>query len=144
MPKTIPLRAADLFEAFAEKKLPSEQGCIITAFFDDTGPALYELFFYHNIKALRTGAEGLVLQGAGKKLPIKVDKQSAFVDDPVRCSSYRVIKPRGINFALVFYPLPDMRKTLSAFLKKTLEDEAGVAPRDAAKIAAQGAALIAG
>jgi hypothetical protein len=40
-----------------------------------------------------------------------------------------------MNFALLFYPLPDMLDTMKAFFEKTLNKEAGIPQVDAQKIA---------
>jgi hypothetical protein len=48
-------------------------------------------------------------------------------------SSFTVLKPTGINFALVFYNLPDLYTTLSLFFEKTFNKEAGIPQADAKK-----------
>lgn len=52
-------------------------------------------------------------------------------------SSFTILKPTGINFALVFYRLPDIFDTLSIFFEKTLNKEAGVPMVDSKKAAAR-------
>lgn len=49
--------------------------------------------------------------------------------------SFTILKPTGMNFALLFYPLPDMLDTMKAFFEKTLNKEAGIPQVDAQKIA---------
>jgi hypothetical protein len=48
-------------------------------------------------------------------------------------SSFTILKPTGINFALVFYNLPDIYETLASFFEKTLNKEAGIPQVDAKK-----------
>jgi hypothetical protein len=50
-------------------------------------------------------------------------------------SSFTIMKPTGINFALVFYPLPDLYESLQLFFEKTLNKEAQVPMPDAKKTA---------
>ncbi|MGP1577628.1 MAG: hypothetical protein ACTTH7_09170 [Treponema sp.] len=56
-------------------------------------------------------------------------------------SAFTVVKPEGINFAFLFYPLPDVFKSLALFFQQTLNKEAGIPIRDA-KRAAQEIALL--
>lgn len=48
-------------------------------------------------------------------------------------SSFTVLRPTGINFALVFYNLPDVLKTLEFFFTQTLNKEAQIPAADAKK-----------
>jgi hypothetical protein len=48
-------------------------------------------------------------------------------------SSFTILKPSGINFALVFYRLPDLYDSLATFFEKTLNKEAGIPQVDAKK-----------
>jgi hypothetical protein len=48
-------------------------------------------------------------------------------------SSFTILRPTGINFALVFYNLPDLYDTLGTFFEKTLNKEAGIPQVDARK-----------
>jgi hypothetical protein len=50
-------------------------------------------------------------------------------------SSFTILKPSGINFALVFYKLPDLFTTLGIFFEKTFNREAGIPQADAKKCA---------
>ncbi|QQO07552.1 hypothetical protein [Breznakiella homolactica] len=50
-------------------------------------------------------------------------------------SSFTILKPTGINFALVFYHLPDLFETLTMFFEKTFNKEAGIPQADATKCA---------
>lgn len=48
-------------------------------------------------------------------------------------SSFTILKPTGINFALVFYNLPEVLETIAFFFEQTLNKEAGVPKSDAKK-----------
>jgi hypothetical protein len=50
-------------------------------------------------------------------------------------SSFTILKPSGINFALVFYQLPDLYDSLRLFFEKTFNQEAGIPQNDANKCA---------
>jgi hypothetical protein len=50
-------------------------------------------------------------------------------------SSFTILKPSGMNFALVFYKLPDLFNTLRIFFEKTFNREAGIPQADAQKCA---------
>ena len=51
--------------------------------------------------------------------------------------SFTILKPKGQNFAIVFYNLPDMYKTISDFFVNTLNRQRKVPESDAKKAAAQ-------
>jgi hypothetical protein len=53
----------------------------------------------------------------------------------VSFSSFTILKPTGINFALVFYRLPDLFDTLAIFFEKTYNKEAAVPMADAKRAA---------
>jgi hypothetical protein len=50
-------------------------------------------------------------------------------------SSFTVMRPSGINFALLFYKLPDVFDTMQIFFEKTFNKEAAVPQHDAQKVA---------
>jgi hypothetical protein len=50
-------------------------------------------------------------------------------------SSFTIIKPTGINFALIFYHKADVLDSIELFFQKTLNGEAAVPKADAAKAA---------
>lgn len=50
-------------------------------------------------------------------------------------SAFTIMKPAGINFAFIFYNLPDIYQTIAGFFEKTLNKESGVPKEDAAKAA---------
>lgn len=49
--------------------------------------------------------------------------------------SFTVLKPTGMNFALIFFPEADMLATVESFFEKTLNKEAAIPQADARKIA---------
>jgi hypothetical protein len=51
----------------------------------------------------------------------------------VSFSSFTILKPSGVNFALVFYNRPDLFATLQQFFEKTFNREAGIPQADAKK-----------
>ncbi|MDR1420676.1 MAG: hypothetical protein LBI86_09900, partial [Treponema sp.] len=48
-------------------------------------------------------------------------------------SSFTILRPTGINFALVFYNLPDLYESLNTFFERTFNKEAGIPQVDAKK-----------
>ena len=50
-------------------------------------------------------------------------------------SAFTIVKPTGVNFAFLFYPLPDVFKSIELFFEQTLNKEAGVPLRDAKEFA---------
>jgi hypothetical protein len=50
-------------------------------------------------------------------------------------SSFTVMRPSGINFALLFYRIPDVFDTMKIFFEKTFNKEAAVPQHDAQKVA---------
>ncbi len=50
-------------------------------------------------------------------------------------TSFTVMKPTGINFAFVFFSLPDLYDSMGLFFEKTFNKEAGVPLPDAKKVA---------
>lgn len=56
-------------------------------------------------------------------------------------SAFTVVKPTGVNFAFLFYPLPDVFTSLELFFQQTLNKEAGIPLRDS-KAAAKEIALL--
>ncbi|MDL2228895.1 hypothetical protein LJC14_01460 [Treponema sp. OttesenSCG-928-L16] len=50
-------------------------------------------------------------------------------------SSFTILRPTGINFALVFYKLPDLYESLATFFEKTFNKEAGIPQADSKKSA---------
>jgi hypothetical protein len=50
--------------------------------------------------------------------------------------AFTIVKPTGVNFAFLFYNLPDVLDTLKSFFTTTLNKEANVPKEDAVKAAA--------
>ena len=48
-------------------------------------------------------------------------------------TSFTILKPTGINFALIFYYTGDVLESIETFFQKTLTGEAAVPKADAAK-----------
>jgi hypothetical protein len=57
-------------------------------------------------------------------------------------SSFTILRPTGMNFALVFYRLPDLYESLALFFEKTLNKEAGIPQVDAKKSAKTISAIV--
>jgi len=165
-------KAMDLFEAYAQDKLPKDQGYIVSSFFSvNSAYSKYEIVSYSGVKSIYVTEEGLTFQTNGKKLHVLIEPPNyphkaiePYVREtadqiPLRFneldqlkaknqtrimiaktpldsfSSFTILKPTGINFALVFYNLPDLYDTLSIFFEKTYNKEAGVPMADAKKAA---------
>ena len=63
------VKALDLFKAFAEEKLPTMGGYIISSFFQETSAySKYEVVAYNSVKAIYPTSEGLTFQADGNKL----------------------------------------------------------------------------
>ncbi|MDR2029517.1 MAG: hypothetical protein LBP93_08270 [Treponema sp.] len=164
------VKAMDLFEAYAQDKLPKDQGYIISSFFSDNSAySIYEVVSYSGVKSIYLTETGLTFQTNGKKLHILIEPASypnkamepyvrtAHEQIPLRFSeleqiiaknqskimiakkpidsfsSFTILKPSGINFALVFYQLPDLFDSLRLFFEKTFNKEAGIPQIDARK-----------
>ncbi|MDR1178377.1 MAG: hypothetical protein LBK64_06080 [Spirochaetaceae bacterium] len=167
-------KAMDLFEAFAQDKLPKDRGYIISSFFSENSAySRYEIVAYSGVKSIYPTEEGLTFQTNGKKLHVLVEPssypnkamepyvRSADEQIPLRFSeldifaaknqtkvmiakkpqlsfsSFTILKPTGINFALVFYDLPDIFDSLAMFFEKTYNKEANVPQIDAKKCSKQ-------
>ncbi len=57
-------------------------------------------------------------------------------------SAFTVPRPRGIDFAFLFYILPDMLATIDGFVAKTLNDEAQIPLADAEEAARRAVAVL--
>ncbi|MDR2759190.1 MAG: hypothetical protein LBB78_07415 [Spirochaetaceae bacterium] len=57
-------------------------------------------------------------------------------------SSFTILKPSGINFALVFYSRPDIFATMRQFFEKTFNQEAGIPQADSKKSAQRVAEIV--
>ncbi|GHT97496.1 hypothetical protein FACS1894142_2170 [Spirochaetia bacterium] len=175
----MPVKALDLFEAYAQNQLPRDEGYIVSSFFHDHSTySIYEVVSYSGVKSIHSGTTGITFQTNGKKLYILIEPASyphKAIEPYVRVereqiplrfnelniitaknqskiliskepqdtfSSFTILKPAGINFALVFYQLPDLYDSLALFFEKTFNREAGIPQADARKSAKEIAALV--
>jgi hypothetical protein len=164
------VKAMDLFEAYAQDKLPKEEGYVVSSFFSsNTAYSIYEIVSYSGVKSIYLNDSGLTFQTNGKKIHILIEPasypnkaiepyvRSKYEQIPLRFSeleqitaknqskimiakkpidsfsSFTILKPTGINFALVFYRLPDLYDSLALFFEKTFNQEAGIPQLDAKK-----------
>jgi hypothetical protein len=164
------LKAMDLFEAYAQDKLPKDQGYVVSSFFSENSAySIYEVVSYSGVKSIYLTDTGLTFQTNGKKLHILIEPASypnKAMEPYVRnnneqipkrfneletlvaknesrimiskapidsFSSFTILRPTGINFALVFYNLPDLYDSLNMFFEKTFNKEAGIPQSDAKK-----------
>jgi hypothetical protein len=166
----------DLFEAYMQKKLPFDNGYIISSFFSDTSfYSIYEIVSYAGVKEIFPTDTGLQFTTGGKKLYILVEpdtyqlkfqepverSNSAGEKIPKRFSeldliiaknqtkiyiakepdetlgSFTILKPQAQNFAVIFYQLPDVYKSISTFFEKSLNIQRKVPQADAKKAAQQ-------
>ena len=73
----MPVKAMDLFEAYAENKLPKDKGYIVSSFINgNTGYSIYEVISYSGVKAIYPEGDGLTFQTSGKKLHLLVEPAS--------------------------------------------------------------------
>ena len=71
------LKAMDLFDAFAQDKLPKDQAYIVSSFINtNTGYAIYEIISYSGVKAIYPEGEGITFQSSGKKMHILIEPAS--------------------------------------------------------------------
>ena len=70
-------KAMDLFEAYAQDKLPKDQAYIVSSFINGaTGYCIYEVISYSGVKAIYPDGEGLTFQSSGKKMHILIEPPS--------------------------------------------------------------------
>ena len=61
------VRAMDLFEAYAQNKLPMDEGYIVSSFFkEESSYSVYEVISYSAVKDLYMTSDGLTFQTNGK------------------------------------------------------------------------------
>jgi hypothetical protein len=165
-------KAIDLFDAYAQDKLPKDGGFVVSSFFDATSTySIYEVVAYSGVKSIYATEEGLTFQTDGAKLYVLVEPASyakKYIEpfrrdsnqriphrfseldiytaknqtrvmvsaEPIMTySSFTVLKPTGMNFALLFYNLTDVLETVGMFFGKTLNKEAAVPQSDSKKAA---------
>jgi hypothetical protein len=173
------VKAMDLFEAYAQDKLPRDQGYIISSFFSNNSAySIYEIVSYSGVKSIYLTETGLTFQTNGRKLHVLIEPASypnKSIEPYVRSnneqiplrfseletivaknqskimiaqkpldsfSSFTILKPTGINFALVFYRLPDLFETVATFFEKTFNKEAAIPMVDAKKSSKKVAEII--
>ncbi|MDR3168093.1 MAG: hypothetical protein LBT93_09120 [Treponema sp.] len=176
----MPVKAMDLFEAYAQDQLPKDEGYVVSSFFSNSSAySIYEVVSYSGVKAIYLTDTGMTFQTNGKKIHILIEPASypnKAIEPYVRkqdeqiplrfneleqitaknqskimiskkpidsFSSFTILKPTGVNFALVFYRLPDLYDTLQLFFEKTFNREAGIPQTDAKKGAKKAAEIIA-
>ena len=67
----------DLFEAYAQDKLPKDQAYIVSSFINgNTGYTIYEVISYSGVKAIYPEGSGLTFQSSGKKMHILIEPAS--------------------------------------------------------------------
>lgn len=67
-------KAMDLFEAYAQDKLPKDEGYIVSSFFSTNSTySKYEVVSYSGVKSIYVTEEGLTFQTNGKKLHIMTE-----------------------------------------------------------------------
>jgi hypothetical protein len=165
-------KALDLFQAYAQGKLPKDGGYIVSSFFDQhSAYSRYEVVAYSGVKSIYLTESGITFQTDGNKLfvlveppnysrkhvepvnresdaqiphrfselEIHVSKNQSKVmvsrEPIIAYSSFTVLKPTGVNFALVFYHREDVLDTLEFFFTQTLHKEAGVPTIDSKRAA---------
>jgi hypothetical protein len=175
----MPVKAMDLFEAYAQDKLPKDQGYVVSSFFSESSAySIYEIVSYSGVKAIYLTETGLTFQTNGKKLHVLIEPASypnKAMEPYVRTekeqipkrfnelevitaknesrimiaktpmdsfSAFTILRPTGINFALVFYKLPDLYDSLSVFFEKTFNKEAGIPQIDSKKGAKKVAEIV--
>lgn len=68
------IKALDLFQAYAQDKLPREGGYIVSSFLSDTSTySIFEVVAYNKVKNLYLSKEGLTFQSDGNKLFVLVE-----------------------------------------------------------------------
>ncbi len=172
------LKAMDLFEAYAQNKLPMDEGYIVSSFFkQESAYSIYEVVSYSAVKDFYASGDSITLQTNGKKLYVLVEPATyphrttepycRSKEDQIQLrfseaniittksqariiynkapqqaiSAFTVLRPEGMNFAFLFYSLPDVFASMELFFSKTLSKEAGIAQADALKAAKEIATL---
>jgi hypothetical protein len=70
----MPVKAMDLFDAYAKNALPKELGYIVSSSFSTNSVySRYEIVSYSNVKSIYPNEDGLTFQTDGKKLFILVE-----------------------------------------------------------------------
>jgi hypothetical protein len=70
----MPVKAMDLFDAYAKNALPKDTGYIVTSFFANSSVySRYEIVSYNNVKSIYPSEDGLTFQTDGKKLFVLIE-----------------------------------------------------------------------
>ena len=166
------IKYRNLFDAFAQGKLPFAYGYIVSSFFHPTSAySIYEVVSYAGVKEIFITDTGLQFITGGKKLYVLVEPD-IYHNKPVEpvsrkegdripkrfseleiliaknqskimvakepnetYGSFTILKPQGVNFAVVFYDLPDMYASLAAFFEDSLNRQRKIPQTDARKAA---------
>jgi hypothetical protein len=68
------IKALDLFQAYAEDKLPRDGGFVVSSFLNETSTySLFEVVGYGGVKGIFLATEGLTFQSDGNKLFVLVE-----------------------------------------------------------------------
>jgi hypothetical protein len=71
------VKALDLFDAFAQGKLPNDKAYIVSSFINgNTGYSIYEIVSYLGVKAVYPEDSGITFHLSGKKLHLLVEPAS--------------------------------------------------------------------
>lgn len=97
-------KALDLFQAYAEDKLPREGGYIVSSFFDrNSAYSKYEVVAYSGVKNIYLTEEGLTFQTDGNKIFVLVEPTNypeKHVEPYVRKTGYQI--PHRFNELEIF------------------------------------------
>lgn len=70
----MPVKALDLFDAYAKSSLPKDHGYLVSSFFaDNSAYSRYDIVSYSNVKSIYPSEDGLTFQTDGKKMFILVE-----------------------------------------------------------------------
>ena len=73
----MPVKAMDLFDAYAKNALPKDHGYIVTSSFSANSVySHYEIVSYNNVKTIYPSEEGLTFQTDGKKIFVLIEPGS--------------------------------------------------------------------
>ena len=71
------VKAMDLFDAYAQDKLPKDKAYIVSSFINEnTGYSIYEIISYSGVKAIYPDGTGLTFQSSGKKMFVMAEPAS--------------------------------------------------------------------
>ena len=166
------IKYRNLFDAFAQVKLPFAHGYIVSSFFHPTSAySIYEIVSYAGVKEIFMTETGLQFITGGKKLYVLVEpdiyhykpvepvsraegeripkrfneletiiakNQSRIMvakEPNETYGSFTILKPQGVNFAVVFYQLPGMYASLASFFEDSLNRQRKIPQSDARKAA---------